>query len=339
MRPLFSVLLLVLVAVACKEPAVVPRDGGEEVADCDRDPSADLCDEASKGNVMFTWARAMCGFMLGCCNDSERGRVAALALGEDVLSFLQMKEPTMLDDAIACRRAIAFSLFARFQSNYEAVDHRRQRFNVEAARECLWWFQQGAAECAPGLVLLDQANEPKACKRLFAPNVAADAGCFEDGDCVAAPDGGPSVCETRTYLFDDGGIRFAVDGVCRPTPQLGETCALPDSSCGTGHYCAFDHVCRARAGVDQVCLGVPCQESAYCNTAKDTPTCSRRRTNFEPCQTAAECMDGFSCNETLRACLEEPKMSPLDIRFEFCLGQGENRVARELPFVPRDGGL
>jgi hypothetical protein len=346
MRPWVLVVMLagmgsvVGAGTGCREPALAARDGGADVPECSDDAAAPLCDVYSQDNAMFTWAKATCGLLLDCCASKERSAVAELLLTRDGLSLLLLREPAMLVDATACRRALTTSLFVRFRQNYEALEDGRQRFNIEAARECLSWFEAGAAQCAPGLVLLGADDEPRACGRMFAPDVAEGGECFGDADCVAAADGGRSVCESRTARLADGGLRFAVAGRCRPVPNLGETCPLPDSDCGGGRYCSvIDGTCHLRAGAGALCVAQPCDEASYCDATAQLPTCVARGGLLAPCAAEAPCQSGLTCNASLAACLDETPACPLDISFELCLGEGGVSVARTLPFVPQDGGL
>jgi hypothetical protein len=332
-------LLLLGIAASCREPARNPRDGGEEPPICEADAGTPECDDASSDSVMFTWAKGVCDLLLDCCSTSERLRVAQQFLGADGLALLTLREPALLVDPIACRRGIAFSFFGRYANNYDALDAQRQRFDLTQARACVQWAQLGATHCAPGLVLRTEAQQPEACGKMFAPNVEADGGCYDDGDCLATPDGGRSICEGDTGLLDDGGVRVSVAGHCRPLPGVGEDCPLPGSVCGDGLYCSFDFRCHQRVGLGGVCVAAPCDESTFCDTARQPATCSRRRSYFEPCTSDAVCVKGATCDPTLQICIDPPKIDPLDLQFDFCLGTQGNAVARQLPFVPSDGGL
>lgn len=339
MRSLCLLSLLSGALLACTEPPRAHRDGGEDVPECAQDPQAGRCDEASSDNVLFTRARAACDLLLSCCSVAERSRVAELMLTAQGFGLLRLQEPTMLEDATACRRALTLSLMSRYQRHYQALDEGRQRFLVDEARACLAWGQAGAQACAPGLVLLEGDDEPGACTRMFAPNVGQGLRCFDDDDCVAAPDGGRSVCQPRTALLDDGGVRVGVEGTCRPLPALGEDCPLPESECTPGAWCAADKTCRARQPLDAPCVAAPCDEATFCDVTRVPASCSLRRGHLEPCFHAAECAEGLSCSPSLQRCLSPSPLSPLDMEFEFCLGDGGTPVARTLDLVPREGGL
>ncbi len=330
---------VVLLASACVEPVRSPRDGGQTVPDCAAQPDAEACDSFSRTNVMFTWAQAVCGLLLDCCTKSDRTLVAEQLFGSDGYVLLLEREPDLLTDALACRRAVALSLFSRFSSEFQAFDEGRRGFDAENARACTSWFQQGASLCAPGLVLLDSAHEPVACQRLFPPKVAAGARCVTSGDCLRPGEAGVSTCQSNTVLRADGGVLAALDGTCRSLPALGEACPLPQSECGPANYCSPVQRCQRRPTLGEVCVGAPCEPSTYCDEAHLPAQCALKKGNYEPCSTSRECRAGASCDPTLSVCLDDLGPSPLDVEFTFCLGGSDNRVARRLPFVPQDGGL
>ncbi len=336
MRQLIVMLVLVC---ACKEAPFERRDGGQDVPDCEVDPNASLCDEASQENVLFSYAEHVCALMLDCCTDAQRVRVAEQTLTQQGLALALIREPALLEDPTACRRAVTLTLFAKYQQSLQALDDERQHFNIEEARTCLSWLALGAQHCAPGLTLFDDANQPKSCSKLFGPNVEADGQCFEDADCVDAPDGGVSVCESRSAVFSDGGVRAAVDGRCRPMPGIADSCPLPQSTCAPGAYCAFDQRCRAKVAPGGVCAAAPCNDVGYCDTSKTPAVCNLRRSFYGPCSSSAECFVGLSCDLERHLCLPVLNVSPLDVQFDYCLGDQSNAVARALPFVPKDGGL
>ncbi len=330
---------VLVLSCACNEPLFAHRDGGQSVPDCKVEPSAPLCDEASKENVFFSYAERVCSLLLDCCTDAERTKVAQQALTEQGFAIALLKEPALLEDPIACRRAVTLSLFGKHQQSLQALDDGRQRFDIERARTCLGWLEKGAQFCAPGLLLFDDQHQPESCAKLFGPAVEAEGQCFDDGDCVSAPDGGASVCESRTALLSDGGLRLAVDGRCRPVPKIGQSCPSRRSTCAPGAYCALDQQCRAKAAPGETCLGAPCNDLGYCDTPRGPATCMPRRSSYGPCLSSAECFVGLSCDVELHLCLPVLNASPLDAQFDLCLGGQSNSVARELPFVPKDGGL
>lgn len=337
MRP---VLLALLLTTACTEPTRVHRDGGEDVPDCTAQPTSDACDPASRDNVMFTWAKSVCSLLLQCCLEADRSVVVDQLLGEETVTALMLKEPAFLEEPFACRRAVATVLLSRYQGAYQSLDDGRQRFDRDEARQCLSWFERGAAECAPGLVLLDPTHEPKACSRMFQPRVSTGDRCLTSADCVAPSDGGRSTCETHSATLSDGGLRWAVDGACRALPELGEPCPLPWSECGKGRFCAADQHCRARAAVDDLCLTELCEEAAFCDSAQSPPRCVLRRSSYAACRASSECRTGLECDPALGVCIDGlASVDPLDVEFTFCLGPGDHRVARQLEGVPADGGL
>ena len=101
-------LIALLGASACTEPRRVPRDGGKEVPDCKTQPEDDACDNASRDNVMFTWAQSVCTLLLECCSTSDRTNVASQFFGDDGVALLSIKEPAFLNDQLSCRRAVAW---------------------------------------------------------------------------------------------------------------------------------------------------------------------------------------------------------------------------------------
>jgi len=333
--PIAAVMLL----IGCKEPPFEHRDGGVDVPDCELEPAASLCDEASQDNVLFSYAKSVCTLMLDCCTSSERGRVALQMLTEQGLALALLKEPALLEDPRACRRAVTLSLFAKYQANIEGLDAHRQTFDLDQARTCLGWLKAGAEACAPGLILFDDAHQPESCGKMFSPSVSAVEQCFDDSDCVDAPDGGTSVCESRTAFFSDGGIRIAVDGRCRPMPSIGESCPLPQSRCEAGAFCAFSQTCQPKVQPGGICAAAPCDDVTYCETAQSPPRCVLRRSFYGPCASSNECFEGLACDLELHLCLPVLSVNPLDVQFDFCLGDQGHARARDLPFVPKDGGL
>ena len=335
--------LLALAAVmllgACKEPPFDRRDGGVSVPDCEVEPTASLCDEASEENALFSYAASVCKLMLDCCSAPERSRVAVQMLTEAGLTLALLKEPALLEDPRACRRAVTLSLFAKYQTNIEALDDDRQQFDIEQARTCLGWLKAGAEACAPGLILFDDAHQPKSCGKLFSPGRGEGEKCYDDADCVDARDGGSSVCESRTAFFSDGGIRIAVDGRCRPTPSIGQSCPLPQSTCEAGAYCAFNQTCQPKVQPGGVCAAAPCDALSFCSATQSPPRCQLRSSFYGPCASSAECFEGLECDPKLRMCLPVLSVNPLDVQFDFCLGDQGHSRARDLPFVPKDGGL
>lgn len=326
-----TLLAAALAFVACTEPARSARDGSVAVPDCEEDPTAEACDRYSVQGVMFTWADTLCGFVHDCCVTNDRARTVALMVGEQNLPLLLLQEPAMLEDRKACQRAFALSLFLQHQDAYAAHDDKRQGFDRQAARDCLAVYERGAAACAPGLVLLDEDHRPSACERLFTPRVPADGGCYADGDCRDAPDGGRSVCQSRSELLDDGGLYFTHAGRCAPLPDLDEWCPLPDGDCGDNRYCAADSRCRPRAALDEFCVSAPCDAQTFCDTsAQPLPKCVPRRLNFGPCTRDGECQEAAACHPELLVCFAVPELSPVDVRFGFCLGDGGVPVARTL---------
>ena len=170
---------------------------------------------------------------------------------------------------------------------------------------------------------------------------ALDAGqrCLQAGDCRAPSDGGAATCETNTELLADGGIRFALDGRCRAVPNLGEHCPLPDSDCGQGRFCSPRQTCQLRASLGAPCVAAPCDDATYCDQSQTPPRCALRKVSYQPCNVDRECQAKATCDATLSACIEGNPLSPLDVEFTFCLGSSNNRIARQLSFVPADGGL
>jgi hypothetical protein len=333
----FQLVFLVL-AAACTEPSRSARDGSVVVPDCATEPDAEACDPASGDSMMFSWANSVCGFLLGCCTKGDRTSTAALMVGGDQnLGFLLLREPALLEDRRACQRGVALTLFTRFAASYQSRDDGRQRFDRDAARECLAWYQRGAELCAPGLVLADESHQPAACKRLFVAQVPDQQPCTDDGDCVPPPDGGRAVCQSRSELRADGGLFYSLGGTCAPLPQFGQSCPLPDGDCGDEGFCAADKLCRARAHLDDVCLAAPCDSQTFCDVALALPVCALRRTNFGPCSSNAQCRTDARCHPELLVCLEVPDVNPVDVEFDFCLGSGGVALAREL-LLP-DGGL
>ena len=57
---------VLVLSCACNEPLCAHRDGGQSVPDCKVEPSAPLCDEASKENVFFSYAEHVCSLLLDC---------------------------------------------------------------------------------------------------------------------------------------------------------------------------------------------------------------------------------------------------------------------------------
>ncbi len=334
-----TLIAVVLLAGACKEPLAPTRDGGRPVPDCTAEPTAALCDIASQDNVLFSYAKDVCSLLLDCCSQPERTRVAEALLTPQGLALALIKEPSLFVDATACRRAVTLSLFGKYQRRLEALDDGRQHFDIEAARTCLSWLEAGADSCAPGLVLFDDAHQPRSCAHMFVPNVRADEKCFDDSDCADADDGGALLCEGRSALLSDGGVRLAVDGRCRPLPGLGEACGLPTSRCVAGAFCAFDQRCQLKAAPGEPCEATPCNDLGVCDATRSPAVCGLRRSYYGPCATSAECFSGLGCDPGLRVCLPQPDLNPLDVQFDYCLGDQRNGVARELPFVPKDGGL
>lgn len=326
-------------ASGCRETSPALRDGGRTVVDCAQDAGDEQCDEASRDNALFTWARSMCGFLFDCCHEAERWPIAERAMGAQGLQLLLFEEPTLLEDPLACRRGVALSLFSRFGASLRADEDGRQRFDRAMARECLDWFAAGHGHCAPGLVLLSGDQEPKACRSLFAPRVEPGGECYAAEDCTEQSDGGALICASRTEVRSDGGVRYAVRGVCKARPARGEACAFGSTECSAADSCAPDGRCQARAAVGALCVGAPCTAAAYCDTAQALPRCVARRSAMSPCSSTEQCLDGLTCVTELHVCAAVPQPSPLDVEFDVCLGDAGTPVARTLPFVPRDGGL
>lgn len=332
-------LLSLSMAMACVEPARVPRDGGEEVPDCASQPAADACDAYSRDNVFFTWSQAMCSFLLGCCATADREALLVEALGGEALEALRLREPALMSEPLACRRAIATALFSRFGEAVSALDEGRREYDREAALACVSWYQRGASECVPGFMSLG-AHEPAACAKMFGPAVSTGGACRSSGDCVTAPDGGASTCESASTTLTDGGFRWSLAGVCRALPGPGDACPLPWSECSRGHFCSLAGRCEPRVEVGAPCVAGLCVESAACELAMTPATCVLRKGSGEPCRSDRECRERTACHPALGVCLETAaSFEPLDVEFGFCLGQGAHRVARRLPGVPSDGGL
>lgn len=326
---------MLLLLLACTEPSRSTRDGAVDVPDCVATPADEACDTASAQNVMFTWAKSVCGLLLDCCTKTDRAATASLLVGASQLPLLLTKEPAMLEEPRACQRAIALGLFLKYQQHYQSKDDGRQRFNRENARTCLDGFALGASHCAPGLVLVDDAHLSTACRHLFEPVVSSGSTCRANDDCLDAPDGGRSVCQPSSEQLADGGIFFSLNGVCHPLPSLGESCPLPDGECGAEAFCAADKTCHARGHIDDVCIAAPCDSENWCDTTKPLPACAPRRGNFGPCASDAECRPETQCHLPLGICLARVNPDPLDVKFDFCLGTDGVAVARTL--VP-DGG-
>lgn len=330
---------VMLLLLGCVEPVRVARDGGEDVPDCAAQPGTDACDDFSSDNVMFTWARSVCGFLLQCCASADREGLLAETLGETTLEALALKEPALLDEPLACRRAVAGALLTRFRDSYRALDDGRRRYDRASAVECLSWFDRGSSSCVPGFMTLG-THEPKACGRLFRPAVELDAGCRVDDDCRVADDGSKVTCASSSRSLDDGGFVWALDGTCQRVPGAGAFCPLPWSTCASGHFCSLSNRCELRSTLDEPCVATQCDETTYCEPALMPARCALRKTSGEPCRADIECRSALSCHPTLNVCLESAaSFHPLDVEFSFCLGPNDYRVARRLEGVPADGGL
>lgn len=153
----------------------------------------------------------------------------------------------------------------------QSVEAGRQRFNAQAARDCLRRFEQVGCE---ELFADPPRSWTCSAEPIFTPGVPPGGACVEDWDCDLG-----SACDNAQFDSGQCSRTCVAIHVLQEGASCGPGVAWTDH-CGFGLGCARSGVCRPLAGLGGSCADVSCREG-MCN--RDTEVCERRRLEGESC--------------------------------------------------------
>lgn len=184
----------------------------------------------------------------------------------------------------------------------------------------LTYSQPKATDCVNGYGVGSCTGTPKACKEVFAGNVAMDAGCVLEEECLPSGHCANSgflatLCPGKCVPFQDGGAACSDNAPCGPSLMCksgfciqaeGAACNHKngDRDCPEGFLCTLEDQCHKAAHFGEACgefNGLPkCDDETFCRRQADAGnvpgTCQRRSGLGGACTQASPCLPGLHCS-------------------------------------------